>query len=75
MSARVLIACERSRLERVMSPDLHDKLFRCWYNGMGLHETGNAVARAFGFRPDPETVRQHFVEFAETFTGQTASAT
>lgn len=57
-----------------MNTDLRDALWRCWNRGVGLGETSLAVARTAGVQVDHETIRQHFIAFADEFAGQAERA-
>lgn len=54
--------------------DLRDKLWRCWNRGDGLQDASQSLARTAGVKIDRETIRRHFVAFADEYAGQTERA-
>lgn len=51
------------------SQPLEEKLWRCWFNGVGIGETIRAIQYAYGLTLPFETVREAFVRCCDRFYG------
>lgn len=57
-----------SRETPVVQP-LDERLWRCWFNGVGIGQTIQAIEYSYGERLPFEAVRQAFIRCCDRFHG------